>query len=130
MIIAFFKRLDPPHSYKNYLTDIDEKHKRLALSKIRLGSHNFYIERGRWYKKKITERLCPTCNTVEDEYHIFIECPDYHSLRKQYLPYTLLNRPSMYKFINYVNNLNKKDMYKFSTLCFKLLKKYDENMLA
>ena len=127
----FFKRLHPPHSFKSYLTDIEEIHKRIAISKIRLGSHNFMIERGRWSKKNITQRLCLKCNSLEDEYHVFIECPNYQSLRKQYLPQTLLKSPSMFKFVNYINEMkNKKDLNNFSTLCFKLLQIYDKIIKA
>ena len=118
LVKTLFKRLHPSHSFKSYLTDIDEKHKRIALPKIRLGSHNFMIERGRWSKKNITQRLCLKCNSLEDEYHVFIECPNYQSLRKQYLPQTLLKSPSMFKFLNYVNEMkNKKDLKNFSILC-------------
>ena len=123
-----FKRLNPPHDFKNYLADIDEKHKRIALSKVRLGSHNFFIERGRWSKKKVSERLCLTCNILEDEYHIFIECSKFSSLRKQYLPKSLTKSPSMYTFLNHINNLKKKDLSNFSTFCYKVLKIYDQDI--
>ena len=48
-----------------------------CLSKIRLSSHKFYVERGRWSKPKIEyiNRLCTLCDERdnEDEYNILLK---------------------------------------------------------
>jgi len=31
------------------------------------------------------DRKCTTCNTIEDEYHIVIECSIFTDLRKRYI---------------------------------------------
>ena len=54
-------------------TDSQER-ERLTLTKFRLSSHNLAIERGRWTRKPREERLCPTCNVVQDELHAVTEC--------------------------------------------------------
>ena len=54
----------------NYLFNIKEKYIRNALTKIRLGSHNLMVERGRWKNLELIGRQCSNCYLVEDEYHI------------------------------------------------------------
>ena len=63
---------------------MDNKLLRVANTKIRLSSHLFYIERGRWGKNKINaiDRKCQLCNTIEDEFHCLVECPRFKEIRK------------------------------------------------
>ena len=74
-------------------TNILDKHKIIALTKIRLGSHNFLIERGRWQRPKldIVRRTCNICDSIEDEYHVIIECPTYIDIRQRLLDNSLLS---------------------------------------
>ena len=37
--------------------------------------------------KKIEERLCTTCNVIEDEIHLFYDCVKYMSLRNNMYQY-------------------------------------------
>ena len=37
--------------------------------------------------KKIEERLCATCNVIEDEIHLFCDCVKYMSLRNNMYQY-------------------------------------------
>ena len=69
--------------------------------KLRLSSHLFLVERGRWGRNRIEykDRLCTMCNTIEDEFHCLIECPNYIKERKGCLPEILIRRPSMFEFI-------------------------------
>ena len=68
------------------------------LTKIRLSSHTFLVERGRWVKPKINyhERLCTLCdeNDIEDEYHILMKCNYCVNLREKYTSKKYYNRPS------------------------------------
>ena len=61
---------------------------REAISKVRMSSHLFYIERGRWGKPIIerVDRLCDVCNVIEDEKHCLLECPKYVNERRERLP--------------------------------------------
>ena len=80
-------------SFLSYKTNIElekytfliknQKH-RVALSRLRLSSHQLMIEKGRHRKPVIPrlERICPMCNHgVEDECHFVTICPIYHEAR-------------------------------------------------
>ena len=58
------------------LVFLTEDYVRIALARLRLGSHNLMIERGRWEKPKrlFCDRLCEACNEIEDEYHVIFKC--------------------------------------------------------
>ena len=49
---------------------------RSAFTKLRLSSHRFMVERGRWMKPKVQyiDRKCTLCNDndIQDEYHIVL----------------------------------------------------------
>ena len=99
------------------------------MSKLRLGSHNFMVERGRWTRPPLDHprRICKQCDELEDEMHIFFECTRYALLRKQYLPTYLLKRPSMAKFIYFLHKASGDVLLKLSIFIFKVFKDYDTN---
>ena len=76
---------------------------RIAITKLRLGSHNLLIERGRWNNTDYLDRKCLLCDDIEDEYHFVIICPKYYDLRVKYLPKKYYHKPSMYKFLELIN---------------------------
>lgn len=51
-----------------------QEHERLTVTKFRLSSHNLMVENGRWTRKPREERLCPSCNVVQDEQHAVSYC--------------------------------------------------------
>ena len=104
-----YKHIKVHFQFENYLHTIN-KPLRIAITKIRLSSHSFLIERGRWSKQKIEvkDRKCTLCDIVEDEYHCLVECSRFISERKNCLPETLLKKPSMYDFINLLQSEDKK----------------------
>jgi hypothetical protein len=57
-----------------YRSNDPSERARLTLTRFRLSSHNLAIEKGRWTRKPREERLCPTCNVVQDELHAVREC--------------------------------------------------------
>lgn len=82
------------------------------LTKYRLSGHRLEIEAGRWQKptsKPIDQRICQKCelNTVENEHHFILICPEYENLRRIYLPNDILrnrtheNLVSLFSSINY-----------------------------
>ena len=105
----------------SYLFDIKENYIRVALTKIRLGSHNLMIERGRWQKIDIIERQCFTCGKLDDELHAIAECKLYTSWRRQYLPKWLYDKPSMFKLINFLDSAKNKDIRNFGIFCHKVI---------
>ena len=54
-----------------YLTFISNPKLKVAVFKLRASSHDLEIERGRYVRPKLNvdERLCLSCNVVEDEEH-------------------------------------------------------------
>ena len=68
-----------------YLNEIKEQKYRIALSRLRTSSHILEIERGRHAKPKISfdKRLCPKCNTIEDERHFVSDCKLYEQERNE-----------------------------------------------
>jgi hypothetical protein len=68
---------------ESYLLEIKAFKLRKLLCKLRLSSHDLEIERGRYNKLAIEERICKTCNSgqVEDEKHIILHCATYNKFR-------------------------------------------------
>ena len=124
-----YKHIDHDFYGKDYLTAIKNNNLRIALSKLRLGSHNFMVERGRWARPPIDHprRICKECNELDDDSHIFFECVRYGPLRNKYLPFYLLNRPSMAKFIDFLHTASGDDLMNLSIFIFKVFKEYDSN---
>ena len=104
---------------------------RVAITKIRLSSHVFNIERGRWVRPKIDafDRKCDVCNTIEDEYHCLIECPRFVEVRKKCLPLNLRNNPSMFEFVKFIGCLDEDLFNKVGLLCYKVMKDYKKHYL-
>ena len=104
-----FKSIKSTFVYEPYL-DILTKSLRIATSRIRLSSHIFMIERGRWAKVERQERLCTVCNVVEDEYHCMIVCPRYANERRSRLSEILCTSPSLYEFTKFMKSKSFKDI--------------------
>ena len=45
-----------------------------VLIKLRTSSHTLELERGRYYKTDVKERLCPYCMRIDDEKHFTLNC--------------------------------------------------------
>ena len=60
-------------------------HQRKLLTRFRISSHNLMVERGRYKKLDVSQRLCQNCNLnlVEDETHFLFQCPAHASDRNK-----------------------------------------------
>ena len=125
-----FKHVKFDFCFEQYL-HLNNSALRTSITKIRLSSHLFNIERGRWGKKKVDhkDRICSSCNVIEDEYHCIVECPLYSEIRKGLLPQNLLTKPSMYNFIEYFRCNVEERFHKIGKLCFRIMKKHKEGLL-
>ena len=89
---------------------------RVSFTKLRLSSHRFMVERGRWMKPKIefSDRICILCDDhdIQDEYHIVLRCAFFHTQRTKYINKHYYVRPSMYKFVNLMNSTKKREVYR------------------
>ena len=104
-----------------YLSTMQNNFIRIALTKLRLGSHHLLVERGRWSNTNFEDRKCLTCNEIEDEFHFVVNCVKFHDLRVKYLPKSLYVRPSMFKFITLLNSKNESKLKKIRLIfafCF------------
>ena len=124
-----YKHIDHDFYGKDYLNIIKHNHLRIALTRLRLGSHNFMVERGRWKRPTVpfTHRLCRECDMIEDEFHKFFECTRYANLRNKYLPPSVITKPSMYKFIELLQKSQDNQLLQLAIFIYKVFKHYDEN---
>ena len=125
-----FKNLKRSFHCESYLS-LNNRALRISITKIRLSSHAFFIERGRWGQNKleVEERKCTICqNEVEDEYHCLIKCPKFNNQRIGLLTEYLKKEPSQQNLYRFLNSNNKNDQKKLGLLCYKILKEYREHM--
>ena len=127
----FYKSIKTEFRFEDYLDAVEKSSNRKALSKIRLGSHNFMIERGRWVTPKldINVRLCSSCQTLEDVYHCLIDCPRFKNQRKS-LPSIFTEKPSMSKLVSLFKTENIAHLKKLALVCQRIMNCYDNYMLC
>jgi hypothetical protein len=68
---------------EQYLDLIKNVNFRSSLTKFRISAHSLQIEKGR-HGKYIQEnkRICHSCpDSIEDEMHVFFQCPSYSTIR-------------------------------------------------
>ena len=116
-------------AFEPYL-NISNRALRTSLTKIRLSSHLFYIERGRWGPNviDINERKCTICNRVESEYHCLIECPKFNNERRGLLTNDLIANPCFQFFVEYLSSYDLKTLRKLALLCYKIQKEYKNSL--
>ena len=124
-----YKLLKEDFQFENYLCFIKCRNIRIAVTRMRLSSHNFLVERGRWIRPKmdIQDRICDHCkhlNALEDEYHCLVECPAFQEIRTSYLPKSLRFKPNMQKFIVELKMDTLQNLFRMGRLCFHILNKY------
>ena len=67
-------------AYEPYL-DFTNKRTRNLLTRLRSGTNFLRIEKGRYDKEAVEDRLCYLCKKVEDEKHFLLECDLYREVR-------------------------------------------------
>ena len=85
---------------EKYLKCIPDTIYRVALSRLRLSSHDLNIEEGRKLGISHEQRLCPfQCKSVEDEFHFILVCPVYQQIRERFISKFYYNPACEWKFI-------------------------------
>ena len=75
--------LNPSLEVHQMYSDCDVvEYQRVAVTRLRLSSHNLAIERGRWSRLPREARLCE-CGQVQDECHVLLHCPQNQATRQQ-----------------------------------------------
>ena len=108
-----------------YIESVQDMKYRQAITNLRTCNHRLHSETGRWSTPvPFGERICSSCNVLEDEYHFVLICSKYIELRSKYIPKYYFRRPSMEKFISLLTCKKKKQMCNLG-ICFyiKHLKK-------
>ena len=77
-----YKLIKKKIGLEKYL-ELNERKYRKALSAFRISAHRLNIERGRDMKLKVEDRLCTTCNVIEDEIHVKCHCTKFQMSRNQ-----------------------------------------------
>ena len=93
---------------EEYLSKVNVKKFRMALSRFRCSSHDLFVETGRYLNINRNERICTLCNlnVVEDEYHFLLVCPLYLHLREKYLQVYYYRYPNIAKFTALLTSTN------------------------
>lgn len=68
-----------------YLRTVKNIKDRISMTKFRLSNHKLMIEKGRHRGLDKSARICPFCNTVEDEIHFLINCKEFRHVRAELL---------------------------------------------
>ena len=127
--------LAPPPSIHQwpYLQNNCNRELRQCLTKIRLSSHKFLVERGRWVKPQISyqERKCTLCGQVdvEDEYHVLLICSQYSGLRAKFIRKQFYVKPSMLKFQKLLTTTNSKDLQKLMSFIKLMFRAYNNGVI-
>ena len=130
--LRLFKHIKNNIEFEQYLHIINNEQLRVAITKIRLSSHMFLVERGRWNTRKLdsSQRVCDLCKVLEDEFHCLIICPRFVNERVGCLPERLLNKPNMYQFLHYLNSKDENTLRKLGMLCSRVMKEYRREQMT
>jgi len=101
----------------DYLQVLENRKNRNVIAKLRLSSHKLFVETGRHRQIPRQDRKCILCNIddVEDEYHFMLICPFYNNIRITHIP-------SLFKFVQLLNETSKQVLVKSSSFCLKAFK--------
>ncbi len=113
-----YKKLNPTLEGEFYLSD-SNFFIRNVFTKMRICDHNLEIERGRYYKIPRQDRLCKTCNVLEDEIHFIIKCKINEYIRESL--FTAINKENVLfkvmsdeqKMVHLLNPTNHKHIRMF-----------------
>ena len=117
-----FRYIKQGFKFEAYLDNL-KKAQRISLTRIRLSSHIFNIEKGRWAsagggdRVNRGNRLCTQCSVVECEYHCLVQCPRYVNEREGRLPVRLRERPCMYEFLRFMMDESGENVRNLGSLC-------------
>ena len=75
-----------------------------ATISFRLVAHHLNVETGAWNNIPLSNRLCPACQKLEDEFHLLFECKLYNSIRKRYINQYYVKNPNMFKTEELINS--------------------------
>lgn len=109
-----YSKFKTDYAFEDYLINVKNDDLRKHYTRFRLSSHNLEIEVGRYSGVARGNRLCRVCNQnlVESQYHFFLCCPTYRSLRIKYLGN--VTWPNIQKFYSFMSTKNRRKQYQIS----------------
>ena len=117
--MVLYRELCQTFELSPYLINLNNLKHTNSLAKLRLSSHQLFIETVRHTGVDRHNRKCFLCtkDDIEDEFHFFFMCPLYQELCLEYIPSYYDTNPSMLKLIQRGNTLKRLSM--FITQAFK-----------
>ena len=122
--------------YRNFKTElVMEKYLlvlpkplKFALIRFRTSNHRLPIEVGRYHNIERKDRVCTLCssNDIGDEYHYLVICPYFYANRLQFIPKYVYEKPSVFKFCEFMSFKKKKGMVKIAQFCKIINNKFTE----
>ena len=73
-ITRFYNKIKTGFTPEYYLNGVENKKYRVAITKLLASSHPLEIQRGTYNKTPVHDRLCKTCNAVDDELQFIFKC--------------------------------------------------------
>ena len=119
-----YKHLKSDFNMSTYFTKINIAKYRTAYCQFLCRNHNLAVITGKWHKPHAIpykDRICQTCNTIEDEYHVILECTRFQDLRFKYIKKYYYTRPSMLKLTQLLSCTNKNVIRNLSVYIYKLM---------
>ena len=84
--LEFYNKFAPTeYRMEPYIIKNSNKTKRRNLTKLRISSHRLGIEIGRYQHISKADRLCNTCDDIDDELHFLDTCSKYNSVRNEFI---------------------------------------------
>ena len=105
-----YKLIKQAFELEQYLEIIPDRKQRKSITALRISAHMLQIERGRYIRNKKEERLCTTCNVIDDEIHFLCECIKHKSLRTEmYSNLNMTYNDAISKINRFINLMTSKD---------------------
>ena len=102
----FYRGVKREFVYNESLDDIDQN-LTYWFFKFISSNHRLPIEKGRWDKTPLADRLCTLCyKEVGDEFHFLFNCQYFDISRKKFIKKYFYKNPSMYKTCELFNSNN------------------------
>jgi len=105
---SLYKLVKNNHDFENYLISLPKCYY-IPILKLRSGNHKLPVVRGRYASIPREHRFCDLCSVdvLGDEYHFLFECANDNLVqyRNCHLPHYYRTRPSMFKCVAMLSNL-------------------------
>ena len=103
-----YKLIKHTFEIEHYLEISPDRKQQKSLAAFKINAHKLQIERGRYISIKLEDRLCTSCNNVEDEIHLLCDCFKYMLFRTNMYRNIGNGVPSRERIINIMTSTDEK----------------------